>query len=123
MIDWIDDEIGDFDDFGFLDGIAAGDGSEPGVKFGEGEGLDEVVIGSGVESGDSIFDGVAGGEHEDGGCIAHVAEGLADLDPVFDWDHEIEDDGSVAVFDGEIEGGFSIAGDIDCVPSFAESAF
>ncbi len=40
--------------------------AQPGEQLGEREGLDQVVVGPGVQARDAILDGVAGREHEDG---------------------------------------------------------
>ena len=39
--------------------------AQPGQQLGEGERLDEVVVGPGVEAGDAVLDGVAGGQDQD----------------------------------------------------------
>ncbi len=63
-------------------GASAQQGTDPGHQFLEVEGFDHVVVGSGVESGDFVGDGVAGGEHQDGGGELVAAQAAAEADAV-----------------------------------------
>lgn|GEM_PF-5944139 len=119
----VDDEVGDFDQLGFFLGVAAGDGADTGHEFLECEWFNKVVVGAGIEAGDSVFDGILGGQHEDGGGVILGADGSADFDAVGGGDHDVKDDSGVGVFDDEVEGGFSIAGDIGGVSGFADGSF
>ena len=44
-----------------------GRGRAGGRQLGEGEGFDQIVVGAGVEPGDAVGDGVAGGQQQDRG--------------------------------------------------------
>jgi len=43
-------------------------------QFFSAERFDEIIVGAGVESGDTIFDLALGGEHEDGNGIGEAAQ-------------------------------------------------
>jgi len=60
---------------------AAQEGAHAGQQLDEGEWLDQIVIGAGLQPADPILDAVAGGEQQDG-HIAVRAQAATDLQPV-----------------------------------------
>ncbi len=56
-------------------------GPQPGQQLLEGEGLDQVVVGPGVEAGHPVGDGVAGGQDEDGQVVTGGPQLAAHLEP------------------------------------------
>ena len=59
----------------------------------EGERLDEVVVGAGVEAGHPVVDRRPGGEHQDRGVVAGLAEPPAHLEPVHAGHGHVQHDG------------------------------
>ena len=57
--------------------VAPQQGAHPGQQLGEGEGLDEVVVGAVVEARHAVLERVAGGEHEHAGLGLAIAGGSA----------------------------------------------
>ena len=74
-------------------GAAAEQGPDPGQQLLQGEGLDEVVVGAGVEPGHPVVDRGPGGEHEHRGVVAGLAQAAAHLEPVHPRHGHVEDDG------------------------------
>ena len=68
------------------------EGADAGEQLGQGERLDEVVIGAGIEARDAVADRIAGGEHEDRGGGALAAEALGDVVAVHGGEHDVEQD-------------------------------
>src|SRR5262249_3031301 len=58
---------------------AAQQDAQAGQQLGEGEGLDQVVVGAGVQAGDAVLDGVASGQDENGRGPARPAQVGQDL--------------------------------------------
>ena len=74
-------------------GPAAQQGPQAGQQLGEGERLDQVVVGPGVEALHPVLDGVPGGEHEDGGVVAGGPHAPADVEPVDGGQPDVEHHG------------------------------
>lgn len=119
----VDPEIGDFDDLGLLLRFPALQGTKPGEEFLESKGFGEVVVGSCIEALDFIVDAIQGGEHDDRGRDAGLAEGSADFEPGHAGEHHIKEDDGVGFVEGETEARFAIVGDIGMVSLLAERAF
>ena len=113
----VEGEIGAAEDGGAGDIAAAGDGADAGEEDVEGEGLGEVVVGAGVEAGDDVEVGVAGGEHQDGRAVARLAEAFGDGEAVEAGEHDVEDDDVEGVGEGEGEAVCAVGGD-DCGMAF-----
>lgn len=62
--------------------LAAQVGAEGGREHGEGEGFDEVVVGSGVEAGDDVDLIAAGGEDDDEQAGELPAQSAGEVDAV-----------------------------------------
>ena len=75
--------------------VAAGQRPQPGDHLAEGEGLDQVVVRTSIEAGDTIVDRVARGEHQDRALDAPIAKAAGDLEAVQPGQHDVEDDGVV----------------------------
>jgi hypothetical protein len=73
-----------------LFGRPTGQGPYAGQKFGEGEGLGEVVVGAGVEPLHAVLDLGAGGQHEYGHAYIGRPQPLDDLDPVEVREHPVD---------------------------------
>jgi hypothetical protein len=71
----------------------AGKSIEAGEHLGEGEGLDEVVVGSRVEASDDVVFSVACSDHEDERASICRAKDECDVDAVAAWQTEIKEDG------------------------------
>lgn len=119
----VDAEIGDFDDLGFLVGLAAFQGPESGEEFLEGKRFGEVIVSSGVEAFDFVVDAVEGGQHDDRGRDAGFAEGSTDFEPGHAGEHHVEEDDGVGFVEGETEAGLAIVGDVGMVSLLPERAF
>ena len=72
---------------------AAQQGAQPRAQLAQREGLDQVVVGAGVEALDAVVDRVARGEHEHRGAVAGLAHAPADLEAVDAGHAHVEDDG------------------------------
>ena len=62
-------------------------------QLAQGEGLDQVVVGAGVEAGDAVVDRVARGEHQDRRAVAGLAHAPAHLEAVDVRHRDVQDDG------------------------------
>ncbi len=82
-------------------------------QLGEGEGLDQVVVGPLVEAADAIVDVVLRGEDHDRGVDPVAADAAKDLQPLDVGEHEVEDDHIVRFVGGEVEAVATLGGDID----------
>jgi hypothetical protein len=69
----------------------------PGQQLAEVERLGEVVVGAGVEAGDAVLDGVAGGQHQDRRQHPGGTEPVAGLEAVDARQHHVEHDRVVGV--------------------------
>jgi hypothetical protein len=72
-----------------------GECSQAGEQLGEGEGLRQIVVRSGVEAGDAVENGISRGQHEDWGPRARLTKQSAHVEPVHSRQHHVEDDGVV----------------------------
>ena len=84
-------EVGEAEHLAGILGPAAQEGPQPGQQLGQGEGLDQVVVGSGVEALDPVVDGVAGGEHEHRGVVVGRPQAPAHVEPVDGGQADVED--------------------------------
>ena len=98
----------------------AQEGADASEQLIEIEGLDEIVVGPGVEPGDAVRDGVARGQHQDrqapAGALLGRAKASGDLDTVEARQHEIEDEQVGRRVANGIEGAAPIVEDFDVVP-------
>ena len=87
----------------------------------EGEGLHEVVVRAGVETGDPVPDGVARGEHEDRHVRALLAQTACDLEPADVGQSDVEDDAlDAGCVLRDLEPGLAVGGQFDDVPVVLE---
>jgi D-alanyl-D-alanine carboxypeptidase/D-alanyl-D-alanine-endopeptidase (penicillin-binding protein 4) len=94
---------------------------EAGEQFVEIEGLDEVVVGAGVEAGDPVRNGVAGGQHQDRQRrLVLVRFGGPDaarqLEPVDPRNHHVEHEEVRTPITHRRKGGRAVLGHLDGVP-------
>ncbi len=109
----VDFEIADFED-GILDGVGAtGEGADPSHEFVEGEGFDEVVVGTGVEACDAVAYLIASGDDEDTGVLVLLPHFAEQFDAVEAWEHQVEDGDGVFVFGRQPEPLGTVTGFID----------
>jgi hypothetical protein len=98
--------------------VASEQGAQARQELGEGKGLDDVVVGAGVEPGHLVLDAVLGREHEDRRVDALGPEVAADGEPVLLGQHDVQDDEVVGIRLGQVLGFFSVVGAVDGVPLF-----
>ncbi len=72
--DRVEAQVGEPKDLAGVLGPAPEEGPQAGQELGQGEGLDQVVVGTGIEALDPVVDGVAGGEHEHRGVVVGGAQ-------------------------------------------------
>jgi hypothetical protein len=88
----------------------------------EREGLHEVVVGSGVEPGDAVADGVSRREHEHRRLVVGRADAAADLEPVDVRHQHVEDYGVGRVRGEALQRLETVLGKLDLVPLDAQGA-
>lgn len=71
---------------------AAEEGADTGEEFFEGEGFTEIIVGTGVESPDALWEGIASSEEEDGCGAVVTTEAGEDLESVFAGEPPVEED-------------------------------
>ena len=84
-------------------GITAKQGADPRVELAECERLDQVVVGAVVETGDTILEAVACGEHQDAGRLCRAGrfpESTTDLPAVDRGHREVQADEVVSHLGG-----------------------
>ena len=117
----VDFEIADVQDRGSRFIFPADHGANAGEQLGEDKGFDEVVIRALFEADDAILRGVLGGEEEDHGSGALLAELAQDGEAVNFGQHDVQDDDVVLAIAGVPECGLSVGGFIDCETGFAQA--
>ena len=85
---------------------------QPRGEFGEGERLDQVVVGPTIQPGDPILDVVEGREHQDGPGVPDPAKGRAGVEAVESGQDHVEDDEVIGIGLGPLECVAAIADDI-----------
>src|SRR5829696_2943819 len=85
------------------------------------EGLDQVVVGAGVQPLDPGLDGVAGGQDEDRDVVA-IAQPAGHVDAVQSGEAQVEDDHVWREGGGGVQGGLAVAGHPDLVALDAQGA-
>src|SRR5579863_282861 len=71
--------------------VAADDRRQTRAQLADVVGLDEVVVGAGLQPDDPILDRIPGGEHQHRGAVARAAQPAADLDAVDLREADVED--------------------------------
>src|SRR5690606_414291 len=104
-----------------LAGAAAVQGLEPGEQLGEREGLDQIVVGAGLEPGDALADAAAGGQHQHGCAQAGVAPATKHAGAVEIRQHPVEDDRVVVDVAGLAERLLAAGAQVDAVTLFAQA--
>src|SRR5512132_2684697 len=111
----VEDQVGDGEGGGPLADAPADLGPQAGQQLLEGERLDQVVVGPGVQAADPVGHAVAGGEHEHRRPAAGLAQPPADLDPVQAGEHDVEHDGVVVPLAGPVQAVVAVQGGVDGV--------
>src|SRR5579875_275148 len=89
---------------------------DTGEELVEGEGLDQVVVGPGVEPLHPVADRVPGGEDQDRGTVPHLPHPAADLNPVHQRQPKVEDHGIVTATQHHLQRLPTVVGKGDVVP-------
>ena len=105
-----------------LAALAAQHGAHAGQQFADLEGLEDVVIGAGVQSGDAVVQGVAGGddEHRQGGGLA--ADAAQYLQAVAAGQAEVQQDEVVVLGAQGREGAVAILHPVGCPGGIVQGA-
>ena len=72
------------------------------------EGLDDVVVGAGVEAGDFVAERVARGQHQDGRARLRGPHAPTDLEAVEAGQHDVEQEQSGIVCSKRNQGGSAV---------------
>ena len=75
---------------GHLTACPAHQGSDSGGQFFHFEGLDQVIVGAGIETGDLVAELVTGRQHQNGRAVAPLSQALADPDAIDLRQHQVE---------------------------------
>ena len=96
-------------------------GLEPGGELGEGEGLDDVVVGAGAQAGDALVDGAHRGQEDRRGLDAGGADRLQEREAVEVGEHPVEDQHVEAAVEGVHQALAAGAGRLDGVAGLAQA--
>jgi hypothetical protein len=99
---------------GFADS-ATKENTDAGGEFGEREWLDEIIVGTQIEAGYTVFDARFGGENQDGQVGLATAQRLQNFLSRDIGKHEIEDDEVVGELDSEALAFVAVVSNINCV--------
>jgi hypothetical protein len=119
----VEGKVADAEEDGAGFAASAGEGLEAGDDFAHGEGFGDVIVGTCVEAFDALIDFAAGGEEEDGGTVAALAEGSDGGEAVDAWEHDVHDDGVEGAGADEFDGVIAAVGDGDSIAAFGEAEF
>ena len=72
------------------------------------ERFDEIIVGAGIEAGDTVFDLAFGGEHEDGNGIGEAAQLGAKGKTIELWHHDIQQNEIGFFREGATQAGFAV---------------
>jgi hypothetical protein len=105
-----------------LDAATANECPQAREQLGQRERLSQVGVGAGVEPGDAILDGVAGGEHQHGRPHAVVPKPPARLEAAQAREHDVENDRVVRMRAHHPHGVLAPRGDVRRVSFLDEPA-
>ena len=94
---------------------------QPSGELGEREGLDQVVVGAGIEAAHPVTHPVAGGEHQHRRPALAGAQLTAHLEAVEQRQHRVQHDRVVADLGAAEERVLAVTGDVDGVALFLET--
>ena len=113
--DRIELEVAEAEDLVRIRRPAPEQGPKAGQQLGQGEGLDQVVVGPDVETLDPVADGVAGGEHEHRRVVVRRPQPAAHLETVDPGEPDVEHQGLRRPDGDLLEGRGAIRGQGDLV--------
>ncbi len=95
---------------------ATQDRLDTGNQLGQREGLDQIVVGTGLQPLDAVRQRIAGGEHDDRRIAPGiVAQALAHLQPVDARQHQVQHDQVVVLGGGQVQTAEAILRAVDHV--------
>ena len=100
--------------------LAAAEGTDAGEELFQREGLDQVVVGPGVEALDAVGDLASSGQHQNGSGDLLGPQGAGDLHTGHLRQHEVENNDVVGAAGGEVVAFLAVDGDFGHVPLFVE---
>lgn len=108
MRDHVENEISALELRRLLRTRPAKDASQPCGELFEMEGLGEIVVGTEVESLDAVLGRTTGGEHQDGGRVARVAQCTEHGIAIELGQHHVQHDGVEMIVHRKVEPGFTV---------------
>jgi hypothetical protein len=106
-------EVRNLENAAFLVRVPAQQGAQPGPQLFHRERFDQVIVRPAVQPFYPIVDGIAGGEHQDGGFVPLLAQLPAQFKTIAFWQHDVEDDHIIRSQLGQLLSLDSIIGGID----------
>ena len=86
-------------------------------QFGQGKGLDQIVIGAFAQPVQTIIKRIAGGQHDDRRALAAGAQAAAELKAIHARQHDVEHDQVIAAGQRQVQAAGAVVGAIDDMPS------
>jgi hypothetical protein len=106
---------------GFQFSRAAKKGAEACEEFTKFERLGQIIIGTVIESGDAILNGVSSGEHQNGNSGAGLAEAAANFKTAEAGKHDVQNDQIVGIDFGLLESFVAGSDGIDGIGLFLQA--
>ena len=117
----VEDEGAALEDGTLLFRTPPDEGVDAGNEFSEVEGFDEIVVGTSVQSLDSVFNGVLCREHDHGNLLACLADFFDHLETVPSGEHDIKNDAVKFVLREQCQSFFSVLRSLHAESMFGES--
>src|SRR3990167_933758 len=93
------------------------DGLDTRHQFGEGKGLDQIIVSTGLQALQAVIQGIAGGQHEYRHVILAIfAQTLAQLITVNAWQHDVQHDQVIVTGTGQVQTAQTILGTVSGKP-------
>src|ERR1041385_351246 len=114
-------KVGDLQDGRLVRASPPEESSDACNELGEGEGLREIIVRTGIEASDSVFDGILGREHQDRSLDIHSPQLPQERDPVLLRKKNIEDHEVVSPRSGHQLPLHAVVSDVDGKMLFLEA--